>query len=435
MSGFTLTPRVRRMQVIVIVLLVCGGIVNYFDRSALAVANVLIRQELGLNATAMGVLLSGFLLAYAFAQIPIGILIDKLGPRILLTAGIALWSLVQTLSGLATGFSQLYAARIGLGATEATQFPTGVRVVSNWFNVAKRGLPTGIFNSSSMVGTALAPPVLTLIMLTFGWRTMFVSIGVAGIVMATVWWTLYRDPEAMCNADEIAYLRAGDTERTSSPVNLRQWRRLFRFRTTWGMIIGSLGSQYLTWMYYTWLPGFLVMQQHMSLAQTGIFAAIPPVAGIVGSVFGGYSTDWFASRGFSPLTSRKIPTIAAFIGTAGMTIATAYAGSNTLVMTLISSSFFLAGLSSAAIWSMVTASAPPDYVGSFASIHLLGGYIGATCSPIVTGFIVDQTGSFMMALLIGAGMELVGAAAFLMVTRPISGPELEGHMELVVKPA
>jgi MFS family permease len=434
MLPLTPTPRIRRMQLIVMVLLMCGGVINYFDRSALAVANVLIRHDLGLSATAMGVLLSAFLLAYAFAQIPLGILIDKLGPRILLTAGIALWSLVQTLSGLATGFGQFYFARIALGATEATQFPTGIRVVSNWFNVAKRGLPTGIFNSSSMLGTALAPPVLTVIMLTFGWRWMFISIGLAGVFMAVVWWTVYRDPEVMCDGDEIGYLRAGDTERTSSPVNLRQWSRLFRYRATWGMIIGSLGGQYLTWMYYTWLPGFLVMQQHMSLAQTGIFAAIPPFAGILGSWFGGYSTDWFCARGFAPLTARKIPTVTAFIGTAALTIATAYAGSNTAVVTLISFSYLLSGLSSAAIWSMVTASAPPDYVGSFGSIHLFGGYIGATCSPIITGFIVDVTGSFMVALLIGAGMELVGAVAFLMVTRPISGVELDGRARLAVPP-
>jgi sugar phosphate permease len=431
MKQLTLTPRIRRMQITVMILLVCGGVINYFDRSALAVANVLIRNELGLNATAMGVLLSAFLLAYALAQIPIGILIDKLGPRILLTAGITLWSIIQTFCGMVTGFSQFYIARVALGATEATQFPTGLRVVSNWFNVAKRGLPTGIFNSSSLFGTALAPPVLTVIMLAYGWRVMFIAIGLAGIVMAVIWWAVYRDPEAICNAEEIAYLREGDTERTSSPVNLRQWGRLFRFRTTWGMIIGSLGSQYLTWMYYTWLPGFLVMQQHMSLAQTGIYAAIPPVAGTIGSIFGGYSTDWLASRGFSPLTSRKIPTIVAFIATAILTIATGYASDNTLVLTLISLSYFLAGLSSAAIWSMVTASAPPDYVGSFGSIHLLGGYIGATCSPIITGFIVDQTGSFQLALLIGAGMELLGAVAFLMVTKPISGPDLDGPVENV----
>jgi MFS family permease len=415
------------MQVTAVALLMLGGIVNYLDRSALAVANVPIRQELGLNATAMGVLLSAFLLAYAFAQIPIGILIDRLGPRILLGTGIALWSAVQLACGLVVTFRQFYFGRILLGIGEATQFPTGIRVISNWFRVDKRGLPTGIFNSSAFAGTALAPPLLTWIMLAYGWRTMFIIMGVAGLLCAVIWISVYRDPEACCTADEIAYLRAGDTARTSSPVNLRQWARLFRFRTTWGMIIGTLGSQYLTWMYYTWLPGFLVLQQHMTLAQTGIYAAIPPIVGTTGSLIGGYSTDWLARRGFSPLTSRKIPTVLGLCGTAVLTIVTAHTHDNNAVITLISLSYFLAGLSSAAIWAIVTAAAPPDYVGSFGSIHLLGGYVGATASPIITGFIVDTTGSFLLALLIGAGMELLGAAAFLFwIRKPISGWELDG---------
>jgi MFS family permease len=149
--------------------------------------------------------------------------------------------------------------------------------------------------------------------------------------------------------------------------------------------------------------------------------------GAVGSLAGGYSTDLLSKYGFSPLTSRKIPTILGLCGTAALTIVTAYAHDNAVVIGLISLPYFLAGLSSAAIWAIVTAAAPPDYVGSYGSIHLLGGYIGATASPIVTGFIVNHTGSFLLALLIGAGMELIGAAAFLFwIRKPITGAELDG---------
>ncbi len=118
-----------------------------------------------------------------------------------------------------------------------------------------------------------------------------------------------------------------------------------------------------------------------------------------------------------------------------LTIATAYASDNTLVMTFISCSYFLAGVSSAAIWALATAAAPPDYVGSFGSLLLLGGFLGATVSPIVTGFIVDATGSFLLALLIGAGMALLGAAAFLvLIAKPISGKELDGPAGLADAP-
>jgi cyanate permease len=209
-------------------------------------------------------------------------------------------------------------------------------------------------------------------------------------------------------------------------VNLRQWGRLYRFQTTWGMILGSFGSSYLTWMYYTWLPGFLVIQQHMSLAQTGIYAAIPPVVGAGGSLLGGYATDFFARRGCSPLTACKIPSVLGMC--AGMAVATVtgFTHDNNVVITLISLSYLLTGISSAAIWALVPASAPPDYVGSFGSIHLMGGYVGATCAPIITGFVVDVTGIFLLALVIGGCIQLAGALAILfLVRRPISGRELD----------
>jgi MFS family permease len=429
------TDRIRRMQMLALVLLVIGGIVNYLDRSALAVANVEIRQELGLSATSMGVLLSAFLLAYAFAQIFVGISIDRLGPRVLLGIGMMLWSAAQAVSGMVAGFTQFYLARIVLGIGEAAQFPTGIRVVNNWFHITRRGLPTGIFNCSSFLGTALAPPLLTVIMLAAGWRIMFVVMGLVGIGAAALWIRLYRDPEVACSTEEVAYIRSGDTERTSSPVSYRQWGRLFRYSAMWGAILGTMGSQYLMWMYFTWLPGFLEIQQHVSIGRTGLYAAIPAIAGVIGSIAGGGATDWLAHRGFTPLACRKIPLVSGLIGMAAVTIATAYASDNAVVIFYISVAYFLGGLSSAAIWAIVTAAAPPDYVGSFGSILLIGGYLGAACSPIVTGFVVDRTGSFLLALLIGAAMALLGAAAFLlMIRRPISGAELDDKPVLAVEP-
>jgi MFS family permease len=420
------TPHIKRMQETALVLLVMGGVVNYLDRSALAVANLPIREELGLNATSMGVLLSAFLLAYAFSQIFVGISIDRLGPRVLLGIGMTLWSLAQAAGGLVTNFSQFYAARIALGVGEAAQFPTGIRVVNNWFHATKRGLPTGIFNCSGFLGNALAPPLLTVIMLAAGWRAMFITMGVVGIGAALLWVGLYRDPEACCTDAEVAYIRSGDTQRTSAPVNFRHWSRLFRYRTMWGAILGTMGSQYLSWMYFTWLPGFLEIQQHISIGRTGIYAAIPAIAGSIGSILGGFVMDGLASRGFAPLACRKIPLVSSMIGMAVVTIATAYVSNNALVILYISIAYFLGGVSTAAIWATVTAAAPPDYIGSFGSILLIGGYLGATCSPIVTGFIVDTTGSFLIALLIGAAMVLFGALAFLVLIRkPISGADLD----------
>ena len=146
MSVLAKTPRVRAIQRTALAMLVLAGAVNYIDRATLAVANPLIRDELHLSIADMGYLLSAFLWSYAFAQLPTGAMVDKLGPRLLLTLGLSLWSFAQLLGGLVQSFGQFFAARVLLGVGEAPQFPTGARVAGDWFNPRDRGLGTGIFN-------------------------------------------------------------------------------------------------------------------------------------------------------------------------------------------------------------------------------------------------------------------------------------------------
>jgi MFS family permease len=173
----------------------------------------------------MGVLLSAFLMSYAFSQLPAGILVDRVGPRILLGVGLVIWSVAQGAAGLVTSYAQFFTARIGLGVGESPQFPTGARVVSNWFHVKERGFPTGIFNAAPSIGTALAPPILTWLMLAYGWRIMFIVMGAVGLVVAAAWFLFYRDADQHGTEEDRAYIRAGDTARTSSPVGIKQWGR------------------------------------------------------------------------------------------------------------------------------------------------------------------------------------------------------------------
>src|ERR1700742_749385 len=190
----TATQRVKSIQRTALAMLVVAGVINYVDRATLAVANLMIRDDLHLSIADMGYLLSAFLWAYAFAQLPTGAMVDRLGPRLLLACGLSLRSLAQVLGGFVQSFGQFFGARILLGVGEAPQFPTGARVVRDWFNPRDRGLATGIFNCASSLGTAIAVPLLTWLMLSFGWRTMFMIMGVAGLAMAAVWYLVYRNP-------------------------------------------------------------------------------------------------------------------------------------------------------------------------------------------------------------------------------------------------
>lgn len=416
------------MQRAALGLLVLAGVINYIDRATLAIANPLIRHDLGLSIRDMGLLLSAFLWAYAFAQLPSGALIDRLGPRLLLTLGLTVWSGAQVLGGLVRSFPEFYAARMLLGLGEGPQFPTCARVVRDWFNLRSRGLATGIFNCASTLGTAIAAPLLTWLMFIFGWRGMFIVMGIAGLVVAALWYAVYRAPNAYgLGAEERAHLVEGDPPGEAPRITFAEWKALFRFRTTWGMIAGYFGTIYLTWIYTAWLPGYLELERHMSIGKTGWVAAIPYAFGVVGGILGGYVTDWLMARGAAPIASRKYPMALALAGTALATVGAALVASNVLAVALISLSIFLVFVTSSACWSMASVAAPSNCTASLGAIQNFGGYLGGALAPTITGIIVQETGSFVPALLVGAVIGLASAVAYVVIIRaPITPAQLGG---------
>src|SRR5271155_123673 len=196
MPGLGPSRRLRRMQWIAIALVTAAIALNYMDRSTLAIGNLKIREEFGINATAIGALGSAWALTYGIAQLPSGYLLDRIGPQILVGITMIVWSLFQAAGGIAGSYLQLMLARIGLGAAEAPCFPSATRSVSDWFDVKDRGVPSGVYTSGAYIGPTLAPPILTGLMLAFNWRVMFIVMGLAGVAAAGLWFMIYRDPRA-----------------------------------------------------------------------------------------------------------------------------------------------------------------------------------------------------------------------------------------------
>jgi MFS family permease len=308
-----------------------------------------------------------------------------------------------------------------LGIGESPQFPLGARVVRNWYNVRDRGVPTGIFNSASTLGPAIAPPVLTLLMVGLGWRWMFVVVGIIGLVLGGVWFFIYRDPASRAlDTEELHYLRDGEDSTAGQAVSFAEWRHLFAFRTTWGMIFGNFGSGYMIWLYAAWLPGYLEIQRHMTIAHTGIVAAIPYVAGFLGSLFGGWACDRLVQSGFSPINSRKLPIVIGMIGMASFTVLAALAPSNVLAVAYIVVAMFLGNMSGATIWALAVVAAPAKGVGSLGGMQNFGGFLGGALAPMVTGFIVEVTNSFVPALILAAVVGVGSALIYLVVVqRPV----------------
>ena len=410
--------RILSIQRWSIALLVAGGALNYIDRATLSVANKLIQDDLGIPVAKMGLLLSAFLWAYALAQLPVGGLIDRFGPRRLLGLGLFSWSVAQAAGGLVTGFGVFIAARFALGVGEAPLFPGGARVVRDWFGVRERGFATGLLQSASSLGNFIAVPLLTFLMLSLSWRWMFFIVGAAGVVLAFVWWSVHRDPsEVSLTPDEQRYLTEGDANTTSKPPSFAEWRQLFAHRTTWGMIAGFFGTIYTLWLYTGWLPYYLEHERHMSVARVGIVAAIPYFFGCCGAVVGGWLCDFLTRRGWEPIAGRKLLISSALCGISLCTVGTVVAQSNTVALSFISVSLFLIYIAASAAWATVPIAAPSQYTASLGSIQNFGGYLGGALAPTVTGLIVQQTGSFSQALLLSAALSLVSAGAYLFLVR------------------
>ena len=421
----TKTGKISRIQIIAVTLLVISGTVNYLDRSTLAIANHSISSEMGLSASQMGLLLSSFSLAYAFAQLPIGVTLDRIGARIVLGLGMFIWSAAQLAGGFVRSLNQFFIARIFLGIGEAPQFPAGAKVFSEWFAVRERGRPTGIFVASSTIAPALAPPILTVLMLSIGWRGMFITMGVLGIAAALAWYGFYRDRRHVSlEPEEVAYLTDGKREESASPVTPGEWFGLLRSRTTWGITIGFMGTIYMVWLYLTWLPAYLEHERHLSIANAGWVLSIPYLAGTLGQLSSGVVADALLARGWGAIASRKWPIAFGLVCAALFTIPAAYTPSTALAILYISLAMYFVNLSSGGAWALVGVAAPVRMVSSLGSMQNFGGYFGGSFAPWITGVVIDTTHSFVDALLISAVISLGGALVYILVVKdPIPDPQ------------
>ncbi|MDQ4503573.1 MFS transporter [Sinomonas sp. ASV322] len=406
------TRRVLRIRWAFVVLLVIGGVVNYLDRSNLSIANTTIAKEFGLNPVQMGLLLSAFSWPYAIANLPAGYLVDKLGPKKMFAWAAGLWSLVSAVSAAANSFGFLYAARVALGIAESPFFTASLKVTDRWFNKTERALPVSIVNTGSQIANAIAPPLLTYLLITMSWRGMFVFIAALGVVIVLVWLRMYRDPSIR----EQILIKGGEAEAEEAgkkTVKQTGWGELFRHRNTYFMILGAFGIFYTVWVYLTWLPSYLQTSRGLSLTQSGWLASLPFLCGVLGVLFGGWLSGRLVRRGVGTVLARKVPIVGGAILAAAAVLPVAYVDSTAVAVVLLSLGYFAAQVPIGCLWTLAADIAKPNQVASLGAIQNFGGFLGAAVAPIVTGAILAATGgNYTLVFLIGGALLLVGAFSY-----------------------
>jgi ACS family glucarate transporter-like MFS transporter len=402
--------------------------INYADRVALSVAATPVAQEFGLDKAEMGWLLSSFLWAYVLCLIPVGLLVDRFGGKIVNACGIGLWSLATVCTGLAPSHVIVMASRVVMGMGESTSWPASNRVIREWFPSAERAFANAIFGAGAAAGPALGAVGISAIVGAYGWRAGFIVAGSIGFVWLLLWWIFFDHPEraawlSTTERDKILRERDGEfaahiAEQPSSSL----WY-LLSLRSTWGLFLTQGCEVYGGYMLLTWLPSYLQQAKHLSVMNAGMLTAIPfGVASILGIGLGRISDKLLNPRTVSEGGRRVM--IAVLLAAASTLMIIPFIDQLWLIIVLLAA-MRAAGLAGSALnFALVTDLVRNrSDIGKVTSTTVIGGNSFGLAAPIVTGYVVQITGSFDNAFFIAGFLPLIGAVATLTMTRKAILPD------------
>jgi MFS transporter, ACS family, D-galactonate transporter len=412
----------------ILALISVGTFINYLDRAVLGVAAPALTKELGLSAAVMGVVFSAFSWTYAAAQIPGGVLLDRFGTRVIYFLSISLWSAFTLLQGFVSGVISLMSCRLGLGIAEAPCFPANSRVLSAWFPQHERARANSVYAVAQYFGLAFMSPLLFWIVTQFGWRSLFILAGVAGLLFSMIWIKTYVEPHESrrVNRLELDYIRTGGGLGQQQKAIRFSWRnmgQLIRKRQILGASIGQFAGNSTLVFFLTWFPSYLATERHMEWLKVGIFAVMPYMAACVGVLLGGWLSDRLLKRTGNANVGRKLPIIAGLL-LASTIVGANYVDSNTAVVAIMSVAFFGQGLVNLG-WTLITDVAPKQLVGLTGGLFNLCANLAGIVTPIVVGVIVDRTGSFVGALAFISALALLGVVAYVFILGDVRRVEME----------
>ncbi len=400
--------------------------INYLDRSNLAVANSAVSAELDLSSVQMGYILSAFGWTYALLQIPGGILADKVRPRILYALCLITWSATTMALSLARGFSTLFGFRLAIGAFEAPSYPINNRVVTSWFPDNERATSIAIYVSGQFIGLAFFSPVLVLIQQAYGWQGMFVITGAVGLGWGFVWYFLYRDPldHPKVNQAELDHIERGggllkgkvDDVNKSQPWTAENFAKIFSNKTLWGVYIAQFCMNAILYFFLTWFPTYLVKARGLDFVKSGFLGSIPFLAACAGLLLSGFISDALVKKGWSVAMARKTPIIIGLLISVSI-VGPNYTSDTALVIFFLSLAFFGAGMALIS-WVFVSILSPKHLVGLTGGVFNFMGNLASIIIPIVIGYLVAG-GDFKPALAFIGVLGFVGAMSYIILVRKV----------------
>jgi MFS family permease len=376
-----------------IVLLVTASVfINYIDRGNLATAAPLVQDDLHLTPSQLGMLFSAFYFSYVPFMPATGWLADRFGAKIVLGAGVAIWSIATLSTGFAGGFLGLLALRLLLGLGESCAFPCATKIIADAVEVSRLGIANGVMGFGYLVGPAVGTLIGGYMMTIVGWRMVFITFGVLSMLWLLPWRTVVIGTSVK-------------TKSAGQPAPL--FREILSRRALWGASLGHFASNYVYYFILSWLPFYLVKSRGFSIESMTAVASFAYVLNAGSALFMGWLADRWIKAGVSATLVYKsimgVTHVVGFACMAGMLLLPERGCIAALFIFCI-----VAGCSYPGIFAIPQIIAGPKATGRWVGVQNAVGNTAGLVAPIATGFLVDRTGLFDVAFGLAAAVNILG---------------------------
>ena len=424
-STSRLSPELSRLAI----LLALSIFINYIDRGNLAIAAPLIKDDLGLSYSQLGVLLASFFYTYAIFQIVSGWLVDRFPVNWVLALGILLWSAATFGTGLVGGFKLLLVMRLILGIGESVAYPSYSKIISRHFSESQRGRANSLISAGQACGPAVGTLLGGVLIAHAGWRLFFVVFGVASSLWLIPWLKFLRKPRPTAQSPTPTPRSAGILPASisavpgitgppqSEPVSA-SILQILQQRSAWGTFAGLFAYNYVWYFFITWLPTYLERERHFSIQAMSTVTSLAFFVLAISALVSGWLSDKWIAAGATPTRVRKTftgvgPLIASSILLVGIVANHRIAG-GILILVCIG-----LGMCTSNLWSVTQTLAGPATSGKWTGLQNFTGNLAGWLAPTLIGLIVQRTGNYFLAFVITSGVSLLGAAAWIFVVGPI----------------
>lgn len=397
-------PGIAAIGPAVVPLLAVAAFINYVDRGNLATAAPLIKDQLHLSGTQIGVLLSAFFWSYMPALILAGWLAERINPYRTLGIGLALWSIATVLSGVASGFATLIALRLLLGLGEGAAFPCCSMILAQHLPSDKLGGANGLMGVGMALGPALGTFGGGLLIAQIGWRNVFILFGLVSLLWLVPWFASTRHAYAHTDHGS-AYLGPSLTS-------------IIRRREVWGAGLGQFCGNYAFYFVISWLPLYLVKARGLSIGQMAELGGLIYIVYAVSSMSAGWLSDRWIRRGASDNRVRKTVIISGCAIMAASLVAAAVGDLRVSVISLFCAGVAF-GFKTSTELAIGQTLAGPQAAGKWTGIQCCIGNLAGIVAPVITGFVVDVTGQYYWAFVIAAAAAATGIICWGLMIRKV----------------